>query len=200
MPELRRDPIVERWVIIAENRGDRPGEFVVERGENLSRDGEAAKRNSGLDKACPFCPGNEAETPAEIFAIRDNGTPPNTPGWRVRVVPNKYPALVGKIGKRPGRDIDPAGQSSVSSLFNSAPAAGVHEVIIDTPRHVTRMAELTDEECTASLAAIRAHLLALRDESNLAYALVFKNVGRGAGTARALAQPVDGRRTDPAAG
>ena len=80
MPELRKDPILNRWVIIATDRAKRPTDFVTEH-EDISSVG------------CPFCPGAETKTPPEVYAFRDPNTKPNQPGWQVRVVPNKFPAL-----------------------------------------------------------------------------------------------------------
>lgn len=78
MPELRRDPILRRWVAIAQLP-------------------EKDKKES-----CPFCAGNESLTPPEVFSIRESGTLPNNPGWQVRVVSNRYPLfrLEGGLGKR----------------------------------------------------------------------------------------------------
>ncbi|HYL10160.1 MAG TPA: hypothetical protein VEU31_05430, partial [Candidatus Acidoferrales bacterium] len=81
MPELRKDPIVGRWVIISTERGKRPTDFVRE---------SVVSQGKGF---CPFCSGNEAKTPPEILAYgRPNGGP-NSSGWTIRVVPNKFPAL-----------------------------------------------------------------------------------------------------------
>ena len=84
MPELRKDPIVGRWVIISTDRAKRPTDFAR----------DAVKIKGGF---CPFCYGNEAKTPPEILAYRpsSNGNTPqkDSPGWTVRVVPNKFPAL-----------------------------------------------------------------------------------------------------------
>ena len=88
MSELRHEPISRRWVIIATERSRRPTDF------NLTPTEMPGAGN------CPFCPGNEPQTPPEITALRD-GTDANAPGWRVRVVPNKYPALM--IEGEPGR-------------------------------------------------------------------------------------------------
>ena len=79
MPELRKDPIIDRWVIIATERAKRPSDLIVE-------------KTSTRGGFCPLCPGNEDKTPNEIFAIREGNTPPDTAGWRLRVVPNKFPA------------------------------------------------------------------------------------------------------------
>ena len=89
MSELRKDPIVGRWVIISTERAKRPTDFKP----------RAAAAKPGL---CPFCPGQEDKTPPEILAYRDNGSPANSPGWRVRVVPNRFPALSieGKLDRK----------------------------------------------------------------------------------------------------
>ncbi|MCM8821173.1 MAG: galactose-1-phosphate uridylyltransferase, partial [Candidatus Omnitrophica bacterium] len=89
MSELRKDPVIGRWVVIATDRKFRPSDFV-------------AVSEVTQETFCPFCPGNEDKTPPEIFAIRYGNTPANTPGWEVRVVPNKFPALriEGDINKR----------------------------------------------------------------------------------------------------
>ena len=79
MPELRKDPIVGRWVVIAPERAKRPD----------NREEFRATENQ-FD---PFAEGNEHATPAEILAYRNPGSHANGPGWRVRVVPNKFPAL-----------------------------------------------------------------------------------------------------------
>jgi UDPglucose--hexose-1-phosphate uridylyltransferase len=80
VPELRRDPITGRWVIIATDRSRRPSDFQR----------QSVPPPSG--RFCPFCPGFESKTPPEVLAYRSNGSP-NQPGWTVRVVPNKFPVL-----------------------------------------------------------------------------------------------------------
>ncbi|MGA2062736.1 MAG: hypothetical protein ABSG67_19870, partial [Thermoguttaceae bacterium] len=89
MPDLRKDPIVGRWVIIATSRARRPHDFDT-----------TPQRQRG--RFCPFCEGNEDKTPGEIIAYRKPGTQRNSEGWRVRVVPNKFPALEieGQLNKR----------------------------------------------------------------------------------------------------
>ena len=77
MPELRKDPITGRWVIISTDRAKRPTDFVRQ------------EVTLGHSVNCPFCPGNEHKTPPEVLAYR-NGSNPNQPGWTLRVVPNKF--------------------------------------------------------------------------------------------------------------
>ena len=81
MPELRKDPITGRWVIISTERGKRPNEFLRE--SVIAAD----------PKNCPFCPGAEGKTPPEILVYGRNGGGANTSEWKIRVVPNKFPAL-----------------------------------------------------------------------------------------------------------
>ena len=81
MAELRRDPVSGRWVIISTDRQKRPQDFHFERASAIGRE------------RCPFCAGREAMTPPEVLAYRPGGGAANTPGWDVRVVPNKFPAL-----------------------------------------------------------------------------------------------------------
>ena len=83
MPELRKDPVIGRWVIISTERAKRPTDFIATEPEEEPGDG-------GL---CPFCPGNELMTPPEILAYREPGSSPNGPGWHTRVTANKFPAL-----------------------------------------------------------------------------------------------------------
>ena len=80
MPELRKDPITGRWVIIATDRAKRPSDFIRQ---------PVVPPAGGM---CPFDYGNEQRTPPEVLAYR-NGGGRDQPGWRVRVVPNKFPAL-----------------------------------------------------------------------------------------------------------
>ena len=82
MPELRKDPIVGRWVIIAHERAKRPHDFKSDVLQQVE---------GGL---CPFCEGQEHDTPGEVFSVREPGSVPNGPGWSLRVVPNKYPAVL----------------------------------------------------------------------------------------------------------
>ena len=132
MSELRWDPIKLLWVIIATDRGRRPLDFQVQVESNGTT-------------ACPFCYGNENKTPAEIFAIRPGGLP-NAANWRVRVIPNKYPALrvEGELNNRG------------YGMYDVMNGIGAHEVIIETPEHNRTLADLTTEEITDVLTAWRA--------------------------------------------
>jgi UDPglucose--hexose-1-phosphate uridylyltransferase len=159
MPELRRDPVAGHWVIIAAERARRPSE-----------------RPRELDPPppgpCPFCPGNEDKTPGEVYAAgRPASGAPNGPGWRVRVVPNRYPAL------RIEGDLDRAAEG----IYDRMNGVGAHEVIVETPDHARRLSDLSDAELTDVLLAFRARILDLRNDGRFRYILLFKNHGPGAG-------------------
>jgi UDPglucose--hexose-1-phosphate uridylyltransferase len=158
MPELRKDPILGRWVIVASERAKRPGDFksppVVAKGGN-----------------CPFCEGKEADTPPEIVAIRNPNSKPNSPGWQVRVVRNKFPALT------PEGTMDKKGKG----LYDQITGIGTHEVIIECPNHVVSMSSLSDEHITNILLVYRERLNELKNDHRFIYGLIFKNVGEIAG-------------------
>jgi len=159
LPELRKDPIIGRWVIISTDRGKRPTDFVRE---------SVQIRGTGF---CPFCYGNEGKTPPEILAYGRNGGGPNTPGWRVRVVPNKFPAL-GIEG-----DLDRQGEG----LFDKMNGVGAHEVIIETPDHASTLASLPEKSVEDVLWAYRDRMLDLKNDKRFRYILIFKNHGEAAG-------------------
>ena len=161
MPEYRQDPLTGRMVIVAEERAARPHQFDIT--DQPYRD------------VCPFCEGNESLTPGETAAFRRTNTEPNAPGWRVRVVPNKYPAVV------PG-DVPPD-LSHLSFMLDGGKTDGIglHEVIIDTSRHVLSIAELTPSEVADMLAMYQLRLQMLRADTRWTYVQIFKNVGAAAG-------------------
>lgn len=159
MPELRRDPIVGRWVIIATERARRPSD--VPRGPP-----------SPEPRLCPFCPGQEDKTPREVYvAGRSPSAPPNSPGWTVRVVPNRFPAL-----KIEG-DLD----RQAEGIYDRMNGVGAHEVIVETPQHGRAMKDLSDAELTEVLFAFKARILDLRNDLRFRYILLFKNHGLLAG-------------------
>ncbi len=159
MPELRRDPVTGHWVIISTDRQKRPNAFRLERPPVIGRD------------QCPFCPGRESLTPPEILSYRQNGGAPNTPGWDLRVVPNKFPAL-----KVEG-SIDRTGEG----MFDRMNGIGAHEVIIETPDHDRTLAAMSEPELERVLWAYRERMLDLKRDIRLRYVLVFKNHGGAAG-------------------
>ena len=158
MSDLRKDPIVGRWIIVAKNRAKRPHDFET-----------PPPLRAG--QFCPFCEGNEEATPDEILAYRNPGTHANRKGWRVRVVPNKFPALEveGDLGKRG------------DGIYDMMRGVGAHEVIIESPRHVASTSELSEEQLRDVFWVYRDRLVDLKKDSRLVYGMIFKNVGAAAG-------------------
>lgn len=158
MPELRKDPVTGSWVIIAIERGKRPSDFQSPKEEETG-------------SFCPFCNGNEHVTPPEIAAYRTPGTAPNTPGWQVRVVPNKFPALAieGDLGKR------------ADGIYDRMNGVGAHEVIIETPDHGKGLADLELPHVRQVIQMYKERVADLGKDHRLKYSLVFKNWGQTAG-------------------
>lgn len=169
MSELRKDIIGGRWVIIAAERSKRPDDFRPAT--------EIKKEETG--KFCPFCPGNENKTPPEVFAIRKKGTKANQPGWLVRVVPNKFPAL--QRGRRP------AIQNSDDGLFFWMEGIGVHEVIIESQNHDLDLADLSIGHLEKIIETYCARMIEIQAEKQYKYIHLFKNKGPEAGAS--LAHP-----------
>ena len=159
MPELRKDPVVGRWVVISTERGNKPNDFTARVEEKKAQ------------ATCPFCAGREGATPHEVWAQRPHGGERNGPGWAVRVVPNKFPALMveGDLGRK------------AEGLYDRMQGVGAHEVIIETPDHVPDFADLPEEQIARVLTAFRERLADLRNDRRLRYGLVFKNHGEAAG-------------------
>ena len=157
MSELRKDPLLERWTLISPERGARPSEYLEDKIERAER-------------PCPFCPGKERETPNEVLADRPDGSAHDTPGWRVRLVPNRFPAL-SLATQGPSRD----------EFFAVRPGVGVHEVLIETPDHEADLGTMGLEQATRVIGILRQRLAALAREPRLAYVLAFENHGAAAG-------------------
>ena len=160
MPELRKDPVLGRWIIIAEQRGKRPTDFIIEH----------TPTTGGF---CPLCPGNERTTPPEILVLgRAPGQTANGPGWKVRVVPNKYPALVIE------GELDKQGEG----LYDKMNGIGAHEVVVENPDHETVFTMLPQADMALVFQAFRERIIDLERDPRFRYVLVFKNYGRAAGT------------------
>ena len=158
MPEFRKDPVTGRWIIISSERAARSqGQVIVT--EPVETD------------PCPFCAGNEALTPPEVLAYRGNKTQVDMPGWTVRVVPNKYPALVN----------DGSWTGHTEGIYESIDGLGVHEVIIESPEHIVNMAALNVKQTSDVLRAYRQRMLELRNDKRWRYILLYKNQGAQAG-------------------
>ena len=158
MPELRKDPISGRWVIISIERGKRPSDFGM----------RISPKKGGF---CAFCEGNERTTPPEILAFRAGKDGPDTPGWTLRVVPNKFPALhVEGKENRVGEGI-----------FDKMNGVGAHEVIIENPDHNLTLSTLPLKSVEDTLWAFHQRITDLKQDDRFKYVLIFKNEGDQAG-------------------
>jgi len=166
MPELRKDPIFGRWVIIATERAQRPSDYA------------RGAPEADAQEACPFCEGREAETLPEIAAVRANGSAPNTPGWQVRVVPHKYAVL----------RIEGATDATLSGMHLKMGGVGAHEVIIESPRHDEHPAVMPPEQLASALWMYRERYRDLNRDQRFKYLLLFRNHGRFA--AAHVAHPI----------
>ncbi|MDH5298614.1 MAG: galactose-1-phosphate uridylyltransferase, partial [Desulfobulbaceae bacterium] len=120
---------------------------------------------------CPLCPGNENTTPPEVLGYGRPNPAPNTPGWSLRVVPNKYPALVIE------GELDKAGEG----LYDKMNGIGAHEVLIDTPNHAEAFSQLSPDRMIQVFWAFRDRLVDLSRDPRFRYVMIFKNFGRAAG-------------------
>jgi UDPglucose--hexose-1-phosphate uridylyltransferase len=160
MSDIRYDLIHDEYALIAPERLHRPDCYRFFHG-----------REESDTKNCPFCPGHEDMTPPEIYAMRDNA--PDTPGWKTRVVPNLYKAV----------QIEAPWESREVGPYTLWEGLGAHEVIIDTPRHLLRMDQWSEEEYRNWLATMRLRVNDLRGDIRLVHFSLFKNHGHyGAAT------------------
>lgn len=164
--EFRKDPIVGRWVAFAPERAARPFDHGPPREmKSLAR--------------CPFCIGNEDLTPEAVLQQGLSGE--RSSEWLVRVIPNYFPAFASSGVEA----LSPSRQASSHDLrelrFESAPADGRHEVLIESPNHCRSMSELTGSQFVRIVEMYRQRISSLREEDRLAHVLIFKNQGRDAG-------------------
>jgi UDPglucose--hexose-1-phosphate uridylyltransferase len=169
MSSLRQDPLTGRWVLLAEDRGKRPNDFPL------------LARPVSDPADCPFCPGHEDRTPKEVLAT---GRPANAandgPGWKIRVFPNKYPAVDSGASNA-------MEDESSQELFREIPGNGRHEVIVYSPNHGDGPATLNKEHLLELLLVVRNRYRFLSTIEGVKYVLPFWNHGPEAGAT--LAHP-----------
>src|SRR5215207_7884961 len=185
-PEIRLDQLTGLRTILAPARADRPFDFG----------GVATEPDPKAAENCPFCEGHEDRTPPETWADRPGGGEPDTAGWRIRAIPNLYPALAqgwqddAATGPQGGAEsgggfaavTDPLRATSRGrepDLFRVSIATGFHEVIVNSPRHCTSLGQLDDAELAAAVAGWRARMRAHSEQAP--YVQLIINEGREAG-------------------
>lgn len=176
MPELRKDYVTDTWVVFAPARVQRP----------IETQGTVSQENSS--STCPFCPGHEHMTPPEILTYPSNTS--DGSAWRVRCIPNLYPALTPEGGVR----------TEANGLYHSVAGVGAHEIIIETPDHSRGFAALPKRQIEDVLRAYVARAGDLAKDPRLSYVLIFKNEGAEAGASlphphsQLIATPIVPRR------
>jgi UDPglucose--hexose-1-phosphate uridylyltransferase len=153
--QLRRDPLSGRQLIVAPGRGRRP---------NAGHDDSDARRSEG----CPFCPGNEDQTPPASLEFPERE---GVHGWYVRVVPNRFPIVSEEHASLPG----------AKARFVPSDALGFHEVVVETPEHDLEMAQRAPDQLYLTLFAYRSRLQSLFSQGQIRYVTLFKNKGFAAG-------------------
>ncbi|HID06382.1 MAG TPA: galactose-1-phosphate uridylyltransferase [Armatimonadetes bacterium] len=163
MPEVRQNLVTKEWVIIATERAKRPKDFMRK---------EAPAQLPAYDPECPFCPGNEDRTPPEVFALRDGQNSMDASRWLVRIVPNKFPALIPDTEPHRVRD----------GIYLRMNGIGRHEVIIETPEHNQTLATLSTEQIEHVVRAYYERYMTLNRDPQNVLIIIFRNQGERAGT------------------
>jgi UDPglucose--hexose-1-phosphate uridylyltransferase len=156
MSQLRWNPLTGRWVTVAAERTSRPTDFAP----------RMLPVESQPDRPCPFCPGNEEETPPALETYGPSGQ------WLVRVVPNLYPAF---------QNTEPLRITDLGPVFRQAPGNGVHEVLVLSPDHTAGWADLDDKQSALVMAALRDRMEDHARSSSVQYTQAIVNHGREAG-------------------
>lgn len=185
MPEIRIDPLSGDRVIVAGERSRRPG--------GAPSCGAPQPIDCDSD---PFADGAEGRTPPELFALRPQGSVPNSPGWSVRVVPNLYPAFTqndedgAAQGASERLEQGPGGRAapSAAELFSSIPASGAHEVIVNGPQPVQSLAELPAEQVLLAMEVWRQRMRAHAQQSSYVQLIVNERHEAGASLPHTHAQ------------
>ena len=160
MSQMRFNPVTRHWVIISEDRDDRPNEF--------HQPDERTQRHSGEWRDdCPFCPGNEDPTAEELARVEDEAG-----NWLIRTVYNKFPALHSQTNVK----------KNSNGTFLSMEAAGQHEVVIEHPQHDLQPASIAPDHLAQLLRVYRDRYTALRKLDHIENITLFRNHGIRAGT------------------
>ena len=158
MGELRLDPMTARWVIISTEKDLGPSGYDIE--SPIIEGG-----------TCPFCVGSEKMTPPEVDADRPTDSAPDTPGWKTRTVPNKFPALRN----------EPVIERTGVGMFDMMSGVGEHEVIVEDIDHDKQLADLDIDQIKRVVNVYKRRCIALGNDDRFKYVLIFKNYGSAAG-------------------
>jgi len=155
MSELRRDPVIGRWVIIDSSR-------------NFGKSDGKSQHCSTDESVCPFCPGNEYMTRNEILVFPHlKNRVPNSKDWQLRVIPNNKPVL----------EIEGSLKRRADGMYDKMDGVGAHEIIIETPLHSVKPSQSGAEYYERVFRAAVERIRDLRNDSRIEYILFFKNYG-----------------------
>ena len=157
MSELRQNFMTKEWVVIATERAKRPDQMAAHRQH---------KPAVSFSENCPFCPGHESQTPAEILRL------PEGDHWSARVIPNKFAAL----------SPDSKPERTIRRSLRSMGGFGVHDVIVETPDHSLALAQMPDSHVADILRIYKTRYDQLGLDPRIAQVTIFKNHGTDAGT------------------
>jgi len=159
MYELRKDPILGRWVIVAKTSRTSLSNYLVD------------DEKPDYHLTCSFCRGKESDTPPEIMAIRAPGSKPNSPDWFTRVIPESIPVLSieGELNRQG------------IGMYDKINGIGASEIIIESPEHHITSGDMDIEQATRVLLTYKERILDLENDPRLRYILISKNYGRAAG-------------------
>jgi UDPglucose--hexose-1-phosphate uridylyltransferase len=164
MPEMRKNPLSGNWVILAPERAHRPESHI-----SL---GVGHHPHAEHHHECHFCYGNERTTPMEVLVYGRKDDLPNSPGWELRVVSNKFPAV----------DMTKHFCEICKNYMEIyAYAEGLSEVVIETPHHSKKMALYNLNEIELVLNSYKERYIAISQEKHIKYVSIFKNCGIKAG-------------------
>jgi len=158
MAELRQNMVTKEWVIIADERGKRPDDYIESHQRTIT------ETQAFYDEKCPFCPGNE-ERDLEIECF------PSDNDWQTRVIYNKYPAL-SKEGEL---------LRTFNGVQRSISGVGHHEIVVESPRHNTTLALMKPEEVELHLKTFYSRGWGIRKDTRIEQVIYFKNHGERAG-------------------
>lgn len=168
MPEIRFNPLSGRGVIIAAERARRP----------FQNKSESAAEDRNSPRNCPFCKGNEEQTPAQTDSLFF----PSSRDWAVRSVPNRYAALTPVSDPWIQNEFQiETGPKSSPLYWKRESASGLHEVIIESPQHVERCGDLDDAQWRRLIQFYVQRIQAAYSDDRWCYVQLFKNQGRSAG-------------------
>jgi len=160
-PEFRTDPITGRVAILVPGRSARPNDHAI------------PPPTASVDPNCPFCEGSEGKTPAEVAVVAPEGRPPNTPGWQVRTIPNRFPTVAA--------DEPPSSAAGSGARAGRSVAFGYHEVVIESPTHSPSLGFLPPEQVARVIRTCRDRVRELSRRPHVGTVTLFENTGPESG-------------------